>query len=348
MKKLFILLILGFSVPALAEIVSTVSFNPSRIGTYKYLKVSRDTNFKGGLETPTLNVQSAGEVTMRWDNANKPEKYYNVPTITGTTGPVSVDMPSTTFLQDTTLGTAAIKYSASDTAPSGVGAGPDITMTGGSLSFIDGTTNNDSYVSVLNGANTVQFYTDALNENTLNISGNAGKSVALTADGTTYTAKNESADTKGADSAYTRGFHLAGVDIPYPAGDYVQKTGTTSLSDSAALCWVQRCTTEGKVAWVLSLVNGTCPGKKDISCGGSLPDNPSAGLSWQYDGWEAVRSFMCGSGQQEAEQFCRQYPNTAPSGSCSKAGEVKYAMCSVNDYCPGHPIDAEVAKYTCK
>ncbi|MDD6153847.1 MAG: hypothetical protein PUC11_07900, partial [Elusimicrobia bacterium] len=77
------------------------------------------------------------------------------------------------------------------------------------------------------------------------------------------------ADTKGADSTYTRGFHLAGVDIPYPTGAYVQKTGTTSLSDSAALCWVQRCTAEGKVAWVLSLVNGSCPAKKDISCGGS-------------------------------------------------------------------------------
>ena len=278
MKKLFILLILGFSVPALAEIVSTVSFNPSRIGTYKYLKVSRDANFKGGLETPTLNVQSAGEVTMRWDNANTTEKYYNVPTVTGTTGPVSVDMPSTTFLQDSTLSTSAVNYSAANTTDPGNKI-PTITMTGGSLSFVDGTTNNDSYVSVLNGASTVQFYADALNENTLNISGNAGKSVALTADGTTYTAKNESADTKGADSAYTRGFHLAGVDIPYPTGDYVQKTGTTSLSDSAALCWVQRCTTEGKVAWVLSLVNGVdrnnpddrCP-KTSVSCGGSLPD----------------------------------------------------------------------------
>ena len=116
--------------------------------------------------------------------------------------------------------------------------------------------------------------TYVLNENTLNISGkfenSKVKSVALTPDGTTYTAKNESADTKGADSTYTRGFHLAGVDIPYPAGDYVQKTGTTSLSDSAALCWVQRCTAEGKVAWVLSLVNGSCPATKtNISCGGS-------------------------------------------------------------------------------
>ncbi|MBO5010944.1 MAG: hypothetical protein J6C49_00610, partial [Elusimicrobiaceae bacterium] len=128
-------------------------------------------------------------------------------------------------------------------------------------------------VSVLNGASTVQFYADALNENTLNINGNSGKSVALTPDGTTYTAKNESADTKGADSAYTRGFHLAGVDIPYPTGDYVQKTGTVSLAGDAALCWVQRCTTEGKVAWVLSLVNGSCPATKtNISCGGSLPD----------------------------------------------------------------------------
>ena len=120
----------------------------------------------------------------------------------------------------------------------------------------------------------MQFRADALNENTLNIDGNAGKSVALTTDGTTYTAKNESADTKGEASTYTRGFHLAGVDIPYPTGDYVQKTGTTALASNAALCWVQRCTAEGKVAWVLSLVNGTCPAKKDISCGGGDPLDP--------------------------------------------------------------------------
>ncbi len=279
MKKLFILLILGFSVPALAEIVSTVSFNPSRIGTYKYLKVSRDANFKGGLNTPTLNVQSSGEVTMRWDNANTADKYYNVPTITGTTGPVSVDMPSTTFLQDSTLSTSAINYSAANATDPGNKI-DTITMTGGSLSFVEGTTNNDSYVSVLNGSGPVQFYTDELNENTLNISGNAGKSVALTSDGTTYTAKNESADTKGEGSTYTRGFHLAGVDIPYPTGDYVQKTGTVSLAGDAALCWVQRCTTEGKVAWVLSLVNGTCPAKKDISCGGGDIPSEDSSCTW--------------------------------------------------------------------
>ena len=204
MKKLFVLLALGFSVPALAEIVSTVSFNPSRIGTYKYLKISRDANFKGGLNTPTLNVQSSGEVTMRWDNANTTEKYYNVPTVTGTTGPVSVDMPRTTFLQDSTLSTSAINYSAANTTVPGNKI-PTITMTGGSLSFVDGTTNNDSYVSTLNGSGPVQFYADALNESTLNISGNAGKSVALTADGTTYSAQNESVDTKGADGTYKRG-----------------------------------------------------------------------------------------------------------------------------------------------
>ena len=321
MKKLFVLLALGFSVPALAEIVSTVSFNPSRIGTYKYLKISRDANFKGGLNTPTLNVQSSGEVTMRWDDANTTEKYYNVPTVTGTTGPVSVDMPSTTFLQDSTLSTSAINYSATSATDPGNKI-PTITMTGGSLSFVDGTTNNDSYVSTLNGSGPVQFYADALNESTLNISGNAGKSVALTADGSAYTAKNESADTKGADSTYTRGFHLAGVDIPYPTGAYVQKTGTTSLSDSAALCWVQRCTTEGKVAWVLSLVNGTCPAKKDISCGGS-------------SGIEGVEK--CHWSAADAYRADQNVDSCLSSNTlCSKANEGK--ICS-NTLASGFSVD---------
>lgn len=251
MKKLFILLILGFSVPALAEIVSTVSFNPSRIGTYKYLKVSRDANFKGGLETPTLNVQSAGEVTMRWDNANTTEKYYNVPTITGTTGPVSVDMPSTTFLQDTTLSTSAISYSAANATDPGNKI-DTITMTGGSLSF-DGTTNNDSYVTKMKGNGTeerapVQFYTTALSENTLNINGNSGSSVGLT-------------DENGSvlDNAQTLGFHLAGVDIPHPKLHTVNKTtsgtkenASLSLTGSGCgLAWVKRTaevTENGKTA----------------------------------------------------------------------------------------------------
>lgn len=341
MKKLFVLFILGISVPALAEIVSTVSFNPSRIGTYEYLKISRDANFKGGLETPTLNVQPSGEVTMRWDNANTTEKYYNVPTVTGNAN-TSVDMPHTTFLQDSELSPSEINYSADSATDPGYKI-PNITMLGGSLSFGENTTNKDSYVAELShdgGQAQVQFYAEALNESTLNISGNTGKSVALTADGTAYTAKDESADTAGADSTYTRGFHLAGVDIPYPAGDYVQKTGTTSLSDTAALCWVQRCTTEGKVAWVLSLVNGSCPATKtNISCGGS-EEEPSGNCSTQS--YKIAHKSECCPSAEKTDTDCYKLGWVLDSsgdrggGQCEGQGCGESMPCTY-DYAPGDP-----------
>lgn len=106
----------------------------------------------------------------------------------------------------------------------------------------------------------MQFYTENLTEKTLQIEGNNGSAVGLT---------NEAGNTL--DAKTTHGFLLAGVDIPYPTGSYVERTGT-ALQDSASLCWVPRCIEgAGQVAWVLSLVNGSCSQveKTDIACAGS-------------------------------------------------------------------------------
>ena len=73
-----------------------------------------------------------------------------------------------------------------------------------------------------------------------------------------------------------------------------------------------------------------------------------ATYSWQYEGWTVLRSFLCGQ-NEEAESFCRTYPDTpTPSGSCDTEGETQIVGCSVNDYCPGHPIDIEALIYVCK
>lgn len=245
MKKLWVLLLLGLSFPAGAEIVSTISYNPARMGQYDYLKVSKDAVFKGGLSVPAggaLNVNSSGTVSMRWDEANA-DKIYKVDTVTGEAN-TSVDMPDTTFRGETALTSNAPEYYATNTP--GPTTTLEVGLNGGSLFAM----NKDSYVGTLNGTN-YQHYTTNLNANTLNITGNGENPVGLTQeDGTSQ----------------TYGFHLAGVDIPYPAGSFVQKTGSTSLAENSRLCWVPRCTTEGNVAWVLSLVNDSCSMQTNFSC----------------------------------------------------------------------------------
>ncbi len=350
MKKLFILFVLGLSVPAAAEVVSTVSFNPSRMGSYQNLKISRDANFKGGLKATTLNVNTGGTVQMRWDGANTTEKYYYVPNITGGTG-TAVDMPATTFLTQDPLTLATVNYNAGSASPS-TGVGPSITMHGGTLDFA---TNNDSYVATVNAAS-MELYTKNLNEDTLSISGADGATRGLTPDGVIYTA-HANGDTKGTGAVHSRGFHLAGVDIPHPTGSYVAQTGGTALADNAGLCWVPRCTSAGKVVWVLSLVNGVnkaspdsaCPKPASVSCSGSSSEVQPGGLSWQNEGWEEVGEFGCGSDSvARATAACAAYSNTAYTGSCTTAGEKRYANCTANDYCPGKGVTAEAFVYVCR
>ncbi len=73
-----------------------------------------------------------------------------------------------------------------------------------------------------------------------------------------------------------------------------------------------------------------------------------ATYSWQYEGWTVLGSFLCGQ-NEEAKSFCRTYPDTpTPSGPCDTEGETQIVGCSVNDYCPGHPIDIEALIYVCK
>lgn len=249
MKKLWVLLLLGLSFPAGAEIVSTISYNPARMGQYDYLKVSKDAVFKGGLSVPAggaLNVNSSGTVSMEWDAANA-DKIYKVDTVTGGAN-TAVEMPNTTFRGGTALPSNAPEYYATNTP--GPTTTLEVGLNGGSLSA----RNQDSYVGTLNGTN-YQHYTTNLNANTLNITGNGENPVGLTQEDGTY----------GVSQTY--GFHLAGVDIPYPAGSFVQKTGSTSLAENSRLCWVPRCTTEGNVAWVLSLVNSdSCSMRTNFSC----------------------------------------------------------------------------------
>ena len=65
MKKLSFFIMLLCAVTCYGEIVSEVSFNPSRMGDYNYLKVANKATLVGGLETDYLNIRSGGTVTLK-------------------------------------------------------------------------------------------------------------------------------------------------------------------------------------------------------------------------------------------------------------------------------------------
>ena len=90
-KRLVVLFLITLfaAVNAPAEIISAVSYNPSRMGDYVYLKVADKANLKGGIEANTMTVRSGGTVS-----ASSPNLNYNVPAVVGASGS-TLDMPNT-------------------------------------------------------------------------------------------------------------------------------------------------------------------------------------------------------------------------------------------------------------
>lgn len=252
MKKMLILFALALCMPAAAEVVSTVSFNPARMGEYNFLKISKDASFKGGLETPTLNVNPGGTVKMDWDSPVTSEKYYNVPNTISGGADTAVDMSQTTFLKEDPLTSSSITYNAANSSVS-AGLVDSITINGGSLNF---KSSKDSYVKSVNGdtsaaSSPLEFYTKNLTEDsTLNVTGNAGNSIYLT----------------NSDGAWgfgqTLGFHLAGVDIPHPDKHSISKQSSTDVKENFSLD-LTKC----KLSWVKRTAEEKADGKttkKDV------------------------------------------------------------------------------------
>ena len=142
MKKfIFGLLLMVCSFPTLAEVVSSVSFNPSRMGEYTYLKVTDKANLKGGLDTPVLNIQSGGTVSMQTDSSSR---LYEIPTVKGETNS-RIDMPNTAF-HGNTANTYSSYESKSSTTPTGLLA--DVNVKGGTQTY-----KKDSYIQTLRAVN---------------------------------------------------------------------------------------------------------------------------------------------------------------------------------------------------
>ena len=215
---------LFLSVPSFAEIISSVSFNPSRMGEYTYLKITDKANLKGGLNATTMNINSGGTVTMTTDNS---ARIYDVPTVTGASGS-AINMPNTAFHGNTSNTYSSYK-SESTSAPSGLL--PSVAAKGGTQTY-----NNDSYIQTLDAVNMLKQKVGSLKGGTLEITGNGGSTVGL------Y------------DSGNTAGFHLAGNDIPEPTAAH---TNTGTNLTQCQLAWEKRKTSDStpKEVWLLALQN---------------------------------------------------------------------------------------------
>lgn len=292
MKKfIFGLLLMVCSFPTLAEVVSSVSFNPSRMGEYTYLKVTDKANLKGGLDTPVLNIQSGGTVSMQTDSSSR---LYEIPTVKGETNS-RIDMPNTAF-HGNTANTYSSYESESSTTPTGLLA--DVNVKGGTQTY-----KKDSYIQTLRAVNILKQKATTLKGGTLTVNGNSGSSVELYDDDTTL------------------GFHLAGNDIPEPTSAH---TNTNKNLTNCQLVWEKRKTSDSPAqeVYLLALKNcSTSSGEVTYDCewekgslmACSIPHNSYCQLVGDWQSIMEVSS--CGARGSVATSLAG-CPAATPGGIC--------------------------------
>uniref|UniRef100_UPI003D7EAB7F hypothetical protein n=1 Tax=Candidatus Avelusimicrobium sp. TaxID=3048833 RepID=UPI003D7EAB7F len=218
------------AVNAPAEIISAVSYNPSRMGDYVYLKVADKANLKGGIESDTMTVRSGGTVTATSPNLN-----YDVPAVVGASGS-TLDMPNTAI-----HGSNANTYDNYQAVNSGTPSAllNNVYVNGGQT-----TVKNDSYISTLDAVNRLKQKAATLRAGKLSISGSEDASLY--------------------DGATTEGFTLAGNDIPQPTSSHVN---TGSALSNCTLKWEERVTSNNQKVKLLALTNcgGSTPSTGDCS-----------------------------------------------------------------------------------
>lgn len=87
MKKLFITGLMVAMMPCAyvqAEVIQTINFNPARLGQYERLKVSEKATFQGGLTAQSMQVRSAGTVSI--NESNSTALAYDIPLLDGRKG----------------------------------------------------------------------------------------------------------------------------------------------------------------------------------------------------------------------------------------------------------------------
>ena len=219
-KRLVVMFLITLfaAVNAPAEIISAVSYNPSRMGDYVYLKVADKANLKGGIESNTMTVRSGGTVS-----ASSPNLNYNVPAVVGESGS-TLDMPNTAI-----HGSAANTYDNYQAVNTGT---PNALL---NKVYVNGgttTVKNDSYIATLDAVNRLKQKAATLRANKLSVSGSEDASLY--------------------DEATTDGFTLSGNDIPQPTSSHVN---TGAALSKCTLKWEERTTSDNKKVKLLALAN---------------------------------------------------------------------------------------------
>ena len=283
MKKLLIAGALFLACPLAAEMISAVSYNPSRMGDYVYLKVADKANLKGGIEANTMTVRSGGTVS-----ASSPNLNYNVPAVVGASGS-SLDMPNTAI-----HGTAANAYDNYQAVNTGTPTAllNNVYVNGGTT-----TVKNDSYIATLDAVNRLKQKAATLRANKLSVSGAENASLY--------------------EGATTNGFTLAGNDIPQPTASHVN-TGS-ALSD-CTLKWEDRITSSNQKVKLLALAG--CKGRGSGS-GGCTSDPAKVAAckgTWNYERCFCEFSFSGGGGDTCVENpdcgKCLNPPQCSFFGYC--------------------------------
>ena len=231
-KRLVVLFLITLfaAVNAPAEMISAVSYNPSRMGDYVYLKVADKANLKGGIEANTMTVRSGGTVS-----ASSPNLNYNVPAVVGESGSM-LDMPNTAI-----HGAAANTYDNYQAVNTGTPTAllNNVYVNGGTT-----TVKNDSYSATLDAVNRLKQKAATLRANKLSVSGSEDASLY--------------------DDATTDGFTLSGNDIPQPTSSHVN---TGAALSNCTLKWEERVTSNNQKVKLLALTNcgGTTPSTGDCS-----------------------------------------------------------------------------------
>ena len=231
-KRLVVMFLITLfaAVNAPAEIISAVSYNPSRMGDYVYLKVADKANLKGGIEANTMTVRSGGTVS-----ASSPNLNYNVPAVVGESGS-TLDMPNTAI-----HGAAANTYDNYQAVNTGT---PNALLNNVYVNGGTTTVKSDSYISTLDAVNRLKQKATTLRANKLSVSGSEDASLY--------------------DDATTDGFTLSGNDIPQPTSSHVN---TGAALSNCTLKWEERVTSNNQKVKLLALANcgGTTPSTGDCS-----------------------------------------------------------------------------------
>ena len=316
MKKLLIVGALFLACPLAAEMISAVSYNPSRMGDYVYLKVADKANLKGGIEANTMTVRSCGTVS-----ASSPNLNYNVPAVVGASGS-TLDMPNTAI-----HGAAANTYTNYQAVNTGTPTAllNKVYVNGGTT-----TVKNDSYIATLDAVNRLKQKAATLRANKLSVSGSENASLY--------------------EGATTNGFTLAGNDIPQPTSSHVN-TGS-ALSD-CTLKWEDRITSSNQKVKLLALAG--CKGSPSGGCTSDPAEVSKCegfGGTWNYTTCFCKLSLGGGSGScpgcpsgyhvvKNNTGCCCEYD------TCGKTiyGQVGVCKCYTDgDVSPGTGLDNMIIK----